>query len=90
MDKKRILTMMMSAGILIAFALIFFSNVFLEYPSVLRSEMSLYYIDQLSKTGAINVVSAILLDFRAYDTLGEILVLFATISGVMLIIRREK
>lgn len=90
MDKKRILIMMMSAGILITFALIFFSNVFLEYPSVLHSEMSLYYIDQLSKTGAINVVSAILLDFRAYDTLGEILVLFVTISGVMLIIRREK
>ncbi len=82
--------MMMSAGILITFALIFFSNVFLEYPSALHSEMSLYYIDQLSKTGAINVVSAILLDFRAYDTLGEILVLFVTISGVMLIIRREK
>lgn len=90
MDKKRTLTVMMSAGILITFALIFFSNVFLEYPSVLHSEMSLYYIDQLSKTGAINVVSAILLDFRAYDTLGEILVLFVTISGVMLIIRREK
>lgn len=90
MDRKRILIMMMSAGILITFALIFFSNVFLEYPSVLHSEMSLYYIDQLSKTGAINVVSAILLDFRAYDTLGEILVLFVTISGVMLIIRREK
>lgn len=90
MDKKRILIMMMSAGILIIFALIFFSNVFLEYPSVLHSEMSLYYIHQLSKTGAINVVSAILLDFRAYDTLGEILVLFVTISGVLLIIRREK
>lgn len=90
MDKKRIFTMMMSAGILITFASIFFSILLLEYPSVLHSEMSLYYLDQLSKTGAINVVSAILLDFRAYDTLGEIMVLFATISGVMLIIRREK
>lgn len=90
MHKKRIFTAVISAGILIAFGLIFFSLCMLEYPSVLHSEMSLYYLEQLPKTGAINAVSAILLDFRAYDTLGEIIVLFATISGVILIIQREK
>lgn len=78
-----------SAGILLFFGVIFFSVVSMQYSTVLSSEMSLYYLEKLSRTGAINAVSAILLDFRAYDTLGEILVLFATISGVMLIARRE-
>jgi multicomponent Na+:H+ antiporter subunit B len=89
MTKKNILKYLLSASIIIAFSLIFFSIISMQYPTELTSEMSLYYLKKLPKTGAINVVSAILLDFRAYDTLGEILVLFATISGVMLIARRE-
>lgn len=89
MTKKTIITHLLSATILLTFGLIFFSIISMEYPTELTSEMSLYYLEKLPKTGAINAVSAILLDFRAYDTLGEILVLFATISGVMLIARRE-
>lgn len=89
MIKMKWFTYLLSAGILIVFGLIFFSTVFLSYPDVLHSEMSLYYLDQLSLTKAVNAVSAIILDFRAYDTLGEILVLFVTISGVMLLLQRE-
>lgn len=89
MIKKTIFIYILSIGILTLFGFIFFSTMLLNYPNVLTSEMSLYYLEHLSETGAINAVSAILLDFRAYDTLGEILVLFATISGVMLITRRE-
>jgi len=85
-----LLTYLLAAGILTVFGFIFFSTKHLSYPMVLTSEMSLFYLEHLSQTGAINAVSAILLDFRAYDTLGEILVLFATISGVMLIARREE
>lgn len=90
MIKKNVLVHLVSAGILLVFALIFFSTKHMSYPLTLTSEMSLYYLQYLSQTGASNAVSAILLDFRAYDTLGEILVLFATISGVMLIARRER
>lgn len=40
------------------------------------------YIRQgLEKTGAANLVSAIILDYRAYDTLGEATVLFTAILG---------
>jgi multisubunit Na+/H+ antiporter MnhB subunit len=88
MTKKNVLTYLLSAGILLVFGVIFFSTKHMSYPTVLTSEMSLYYLEYLTQTGAVNAVSAILLDFRAYDTLGEILVLFATISGVMLIARR--
>ena len=39
------------------------------------------------ETGAANVVTAILLDYRAYDTLGEVSVLFCAVLGVTAILR---
>jgi len=41
------------------------------------------------KTGAANIVTAVLLDFRAYDTLGEATVLFTAIVGSFVILRRK-
>ena len=40
------------------------------------------------ETGAANIVTAILLDYRAYDTLGEASVLFCAVLGVAAILRR--
>ena len=40
------------------------------------------------ETGATNVVMAVLLDYRAYDTLGEATVIFASILGVYALLRR--
>lgn len=49
---------------------------------------SLTYIrDGLTLTGAGNIVAAVILDFRAYDTLGEAIVLFLSILGAMVIMR---
>lgn len=42
----------------------------------------------LAKTGAANVVASVILDFRAYDTLGEATVLFTAVIGVMAVVRR--
>ena len=39
-------------------------------------------------TGAANVVTAVLLDYRAYDTLGEATVIFVSIVGAYAILRR--
>jgi len=51
---------------------------------------SRYYIDNgLEKTGAANLVSAIILDFRAYDTLGEAAVLFTSIIGATVVLRKK-
>ena len=48
-----------------------------------------YYISQgQKKTGAANLVSAVILDFRAYDTLGEVTVLFAAVMGTLAVLRR--
>ena len=38
-------------------------------------------------TGAVNTVTSVLLDFRAYDTLGEATVIFASIIGAYAILR---
>ena len=47
-----------------------------------------YYLDHGAKdSGAANLVSPIVLDYRAYDTLGEVTVLFAAIIGTITIIR---
>ena len=47
------------------------------------------YIDEgLIKTGATNLVSAIILDYRAYDTLGEATILFTAVIGVLAVMRK--
>jgi multisubunit Na+/H+ antiporter MnhB subunit len=42
-----------------------------------------------SSTGSTNIVNAVLLDFRAFDTLGEATVLFTAVLGAMAILRRR-
>lgn len=46
-----------------------------------------YIKEGLEKTGAPNLVSSVILDFRAYDTLGEATVLFTSIIGATVIMR---
>ncbi|MDH3719550.1 MAG: DUF4040 domain-containing protein [Planctomycetota bacterium] len=48
-----------------------------------------YLRDGLEKTGAANIVTAVLLDFRAYDTLGEATVLFCAVLGAQTILRKK-
>ena len=50
---------------------------------------SAYLRDGFEQTGATNIVSSIILDFRAYDTLGEASVLFSSILGAVVILRKK-
>jgi len=43
-----------------------------------------------SETGSMNMVTSILLGFRAYDTVVEVCVLFASIVGVTVLLKRER
>ncbi len=46
------------------------------------------YLNQgLPLTGAANIVAAIILDFRGYDTLGEATVLFTSVAGTVAVLR---
>ena len=49
---------------------------------------STYLKEGLAKTGATNVVASVILDYRAFDTLGEATVLFAAVIGVLTVVRR--
>jgi len=49
---------------------------------------SQYIALALKQTGAANVVAAIILDYRGYDTLGEATVLFTAVVGVLTIVRK--
>lgn len=48
-----------------------------------------YLRDGLEQTGAANIVTAVLLDYRAYDTLGEATVLFCAVMGALTVLRRR-
>ena len=54
-----------------------------------RFDPALWYLQRAPDlTGATNVVTAILLDFRAYDTLGEATVILAAVVGALAVLRR--
>ena len=64
-----------------------------EPDTLMHSDVSAFYVDHtLEETGAVNIVTGIILDYRGFDTLGESHVLFIAVCTVLLIlsIRGEK
>ncbi|UCF12162.1 MAG: hypothetical protein JSW06_08980 [Thermoplasmatales archaeon] len=56
-----------------------------------ESDMDDYIIDNTQEeTGANNGVTAVVFDYRGFDTLGEATVLFAAVTGVIVLFRRLK
>lgn len=58
-------------------------------PAAGPTASSSYIETGLEKTGAANLVTSVILDFRAYDTLGEATVLFTAIIGATVILRER-
>ena len=61
--------------------------------TLVDSEVASFYATHtLEETGAVNIVTGIILDYRGFDTLGESHVLFVAVSSVLLLlsIRGEK
>jgi len=55
------------------------------------SDMDDYFLQHGQElTGANNIVTSIVFDFRAFDTLGEATVLFAAVLGVGMMFRKLK
>ncbi|MFH0731605.1 MAG: hydrogen gas-evolving membrane-bound hydrogenase subunit E [Candidatus Omnitrophota bacterium] len=59
-----------------------------EFGYPLMKVSNTYLQEGLSKTGAANIVAAIILDYRAYDTLGEATILFTAVIGILAVVRR--
>lgn len=75
-------------GVFIVFASIAYKGI-PEFGSPLL-RVSQYYINEgFAISKAANIVTAILLDFRAYDTLGEATVIFTSIIGALIILRKK-
>lgn len=54
----------------------------------IHNEVSQRYIEKgREETGAVNMVAGMILDYRAFDTLGESHVLFAAVCAVMILLR---
>ncbi len=80
-----------STLLFIAVFLFFAYTALKEMPSFGNPIMSVvkkYLSEGTTKTGAVNLVTAIILDFRAYDTLGEATVLFTSVIGIMAVLRK--
>ena len=57
---------------------------------VLAGDVSQYYLDNAyDQTGVTNVVTAVLVGYRGFDTLGEVAVVFAAGVAMLLVLRRE-
>ena len=88
---RRNLVVLFLGMVALVFATVLVIGAFADLPAfgserTVASTFYLLYGPEL--TGATNVVTAILLDFRAYDTLGEATVILAAIVGVLAVLRR--
>lgn len=91
-EKKPIrLAMYVGGGIFFVIFLILFikiSALLPEFGNPALRMASDYIARGLEKTGAANLVAAVILNFRGYDTLGEATVLFAAVVGVIVVLRK--
>jgi len=72
-------------GILL-FAAVHMPN-FGQADTLVDSELSAFYVEHtLEETGAVNIITGIILDYRGFDTLGESHVLFIGVCTVLLLL----
>lgn len=59
-----------------------------QADTLIDSELSEFYVEHtLSHTGATNIITGIILNFRGFDTLGESHVLFIAVCSVIILLR---
>jgi len=78
-------------AIVTGLCLVYFFNLViagLNPLGVHETRMATEYINNgVNGTGSVNLVTAVLLDYRAYDTLGEATILFTAVMGILAILR---
>jgi len=90
-EKHRDTFAIVSSLVFLGLFMVFASYAFLELPPFGQPLMrtAQHYLDKgLAETGASNMVAAVILDYRGYDTLGEATVIFVSILGSMVLMRR--
>jgi len=61
-----------------------------EFGKPLLSTAQHFLDNGAVETGSANLVTSVILDYRAYDTLGEVTVLFTAILGTLTVLRIKK
>ena len=80
-----------SAILLLFFGGLMYLAADLPFGDPPRTDMDDYFIrNGQEQTGANNVVTSIVFDFRGFDTLGEATVLFTAVLGVGMMFRKLK
>lgn len=87
-DSSSIL-MLVLAGLLL-FSAIAAESSLLEQDAGRLSPAEYFLTHGVADTGAINLVSAIYLGYRAFDTMGETIVLLLAVSGVLFLIKTKE
>ncbi len=86
MFRKAGITFTLIAMALMFFAIAVFIHPFGEPPAVMDD----YIIENTQQeTGSNNAVSAVVFDWRGYDTLGEATVLFTTFTAIVMLLRKR-
>jgi len=76
---------------LITITLIIIFSINLEFGKPINLEFANHYLNKgIEETGAMNLVASVYLDYRAYDTLIETVILFMAVYGITFFLRREK
>ncbi len=83
----------LGAGLIVFAALFYFFILAIGNLDPLGSHslrMSESYVNgAVEKTGSVNLVTGVLFDFRAYDTLGEAVILYTAALGVLTLLRMK-
>jgi multicomponent Na+:H+ antiporter subunit B len=87
-DTFAIISSLVFFGLFLVFAFMAFQGL-PKFGEPLMGVSSKYLEQSISKTGASNIVMGILLDYRAYDTLGEATVIFTAILGSFVVLRQR-
>ena len=81
---------LITLALLILIAVLLLSNLGLEHDRKTESPLHGYYLETYHATGSANLVESILLNYRAYDTFGEVMVLYITVAGILILGEKEK
>ncbi len=75
--------------VLILFSLVLMASLLVHREPMEQSKA--YFLEWGTReTGAVNLVTALYLAYRAYDTLGETIVLIGAVTGVLVLVERHK
>ena len=83
--KENVLKRIFTALLVVTICILLIQGMDLGHEDKSESPLTEFYVENYEETGAVNLVEAILFDYRGYDTFGELLVLYIAIAGIIIL-----